>query len=418
MSLRLAARFAAREMRGGLRGFRVFLACLAMGVAAIAAVGSIRAAIEAGLQRDGAALLGGEAELEFTYRFATPEERAWMADTAEAVSEVADFRSMAVRGQGEAAQRALTQIKAVDGAYPLFGEVRLDPPMPLDTALAGADGRPGAVMDGILVAQLGLERGDTFRLGTREFRLMASLTREPDSAAGGFALGPRTIVARDALAGSGLLEPGTLYSSKYRLDLPAGANLDTVKAQAQKAFADTGMRWRDARNGAPEVARFVDRIGAFLVLVGLAGLAVGGVGVSAAVRAYLAEKTDVIATLRTLGAERRLIFEVYFLQIGALSVLGIVLGLVLGGGAPVLLAPLIESRLPVPAQFALHPAPLIEAAIYGALTALVFTLWPLARSGEVRAATLFRDSVAAGRALPPWPFVLATVALLAALVVR
>jgi putative ABC transport system permease protein len=179
MSLRLAARFAAREMRGGLRGFRVFLACLAMGVAAIAAVGSIRAAIEAGLQRDGAALLGGEAELEFTYRFATPEERAWMADTAEAVSEVADFRSMAVRGQGEAAQRALTQIKAVDGAYPLFGEVRLDPPMPLDTALAGADGRPGAVMDGILVAQLGLERGDTFRLGTREFRLMASLTREP-----------------------------------------------------------------------------------------------------------------------------------------------------------------------------------------------------------------------------------------------
>ena len=254
MSLRLAARFAAREMRGGLRGFRVFLACLAMGVAAIAAVGSIRASIEAGLQRDGAALLGGDAEMEFTYRFATPEERAWMEARAAAVSEVADFRSMAVRGKGEEAQRALTQVKAVDGAYPLFGAVGLAPSQPLAAALSGAGGLPGAVMDAILIAQLGLDRGDRFRLGTQEFRLMAELTREPDSAAGGFALGPRTIVARDALDGSGLLEPGTLYSSKYRLDLPEGADLDAVKAAAKSAFAETGMRWRDARNGAPEVA--------------------------------------------------------------------------------------------------------------------------------------------------------------------
>ena len=78
MSLAIAARFAARELRGGLRGFWVFLACLSLGVAAIAAVGSVRAAIEAGLEREGATLLGGDVEMEFTYRFATPEERAWM----------------------------------------------------------------------------------------------------------------------------------------------------------------------------------------------------------------------------------------------------------------------------------------------------------------------------------------------------
>ncbi|MDR9486234.1 MAG: FtsX-like permease family protein [Sediminimonas sp.] len=415
-SLRLAARFALREMRGGLQGFRIFLACLAMGVAAIAAVGSIRAGIEAGLKRDGAALLGGEAEMEFTYRFASADERAWMRQAADAVSEVVDFRSMAVRGSGEAAQRELTQIKAVDGAYPLFGTVRLDSAMPLDEALAGAGGLPGAVMDALLIQQLGLAPGDTFRLGTQDFRLMATLMAEPDSAAAGFGLGPRTIVARDALDGSGLLQPGTLYTSKYRMDLPEGADLNALKARAEAEFAESGMRWRDARNGAPGVARFVDRIGAFLVLVGLSGLAVGGVGVSAAVRAYLSEKTGVIATLRTLGAERRLIFQLYFLQIGALSLIGIALGLILGGGMPMLLAPLIEARLPVPAEFTLHPGPLAEAAIYGALTALIFTLWPLARTGEVRAATLFRDAMDAGRPLPAWPFLVVTAALLAALV--
>lgn len=416
MSLRIAARLARRELRGGLRGFRIFLACLALGVAAIAAVGTVRASIEAGLAREGAALLGGDAAMEFTYRFATPDERAWMDARAARVSEVVDFRSMAVTGEGEAEARALTQVKAVDAAYPLLGEVRLDPAMPLPEALAGAGGLPGAVMQSVLIDRLGLAPGDRFRLGMQDFVLMAALDHEPDGTASGFSLGPRTLVATPALAGSGLLSPGTLFSTDYRLDLPPAADLAATEAEARAAFADAGMRWRDARNGAPGVAEFVSRLGAFLVLVGLSGLAVGGVGVFAAVRAYLARKTAVIATLRTLGASRATIFQTYFLQIGALALVGIALGLALGAGLPILLAPLIEARLPIPAVFGLYPAPLAEAALYGLLTALIFTLWPLARTEEVRAATLFRDAMGGAR---PWPrarYVAATGLALAALV--
>lgn len=400
MSLATSARFARRELRGGLHGFRIFLACLALGVAAIAAVGSVRSAIEAGLEREGAALLGGDAELDFTYRFATADERAWMGTVADQVSEIADFRSMAVVDHNGQTERGLTQIKAVDGAYPLIGAVELDPAMPLSDALAGAEQLPGAVMERALIDRLGLSPGDTFRLGTQNFVLMATLAREPDSAAGGFGLGPRTIVLRSALENAQLLAPGTLFNSKYRLELPDGTDLATLEAQARDQFEATGMRWTDARNGAPGVSEFVERLGAFLVLVGLSGLAVGGVGVSAAVRAYLAEKTSVIATLRTLGAERRTIFETYFIQIGALSLLGIAIGLVLGALVPVLLAPIIEARLPIPASFTIFPAPLIEAAIYGVLTAFVFTLWPLARAEDVRAATLFRDALDKAQLLP------------------
>ena len=416
MSLRIAGRFAARELRGGLGGFRIFLACLALGVAAIAAVGSVRAGIEAGLAREGAAILGGDAEIDLTYRFATPDERDWMDTIAIAVSEVTDFRSMVVTGEGETAERGLTQVKSVDTAYPLNGRVELAPDMPLDDALAGADGLPGAVMQQLLIDRMGMQIGDTFRLGTQEFRLMASLLREPDSGADGFGLGPRTIVLTEALAGAGLLTEGTLYSTKYRLLLPEGSNLDALEARVRAEFEGAGARWRDSRNGAPNVARFVDRLGSFLILVGLSGLAVGGVGVSAAVRAYLAGKTSVIATLRTLGADRATIFQTYFLQIGALSILGIVLGLILGAAIPMALGPFLESRLPVPAVFTIHPAPLMEAAIYGALTALIFTLWPLSRTEEVRAATLFRDALSSGRSLPPIRMLVVILMLLAALI--
>lgn len=416
MSLRLAARFARRELRGGLHGFRIFLACLALGVAAIAAVGSVRASIEAGLAREGAALLGGDAEIEFTYRFAEAEERAWMANNALKVSEIVDFRSMAVATRNGETERGLTQIKAVDGTYPLIGDVLLTPEMTLDVAFAGQGDLPGAVMDRALIDRMGLSIGDTFALGTQDFVLMAELTVEPDAAAGGFTLGPRTIVTTQSLENSSLLEPGTRFSTKYRLALPEGADLAALESAAHAQFEASGLRWTDARNGAPGVAEFVDRLGAFLVLVGLSGLAVGGVGVAAAVRAYLANKTNVIATLRTLGANRSTIFQTYFIQIGILSIVGIAIGLLLGGLAPLLLAPLIEARLPIPAAFAVYPEPLIEAGIYGALTALIFTLWPLARTEEVRAATLFRDALGSSKFLPPLRYLIVIALGLAALI--
>ncbi|WP_170327114.1 ABC transporter permease [Ruegeria arenilitoris] len=408
MSLRLAGRLACRELRGGVRGFRVFLACLALGVAAIAAIGSVRSAIQTGLTQEGAALLGGDAQLEFTYRFASDDERAWMQQTATEVSEVVDFRSMAVVQQGGETQRALTQVKAVDAAYPLLGTPKLEPDQSLSTALADQQGPPGAVMDPVLMDRLGLSVGDRFALGTQDFVLTAALIHEPDGAADGFGLGPRTLVRTVDLQSSGLLTPGTLFSTKYRLNLPPEANLELLSAEAKQSFEGTGMRWTDARNGAPGIAEFVARLSAFLVLVGLSGLAVGGIGVSAAVRAYLAQKTETIATLRTLGADRATIFQTYMIQIGVLSGIGIALGIALGAALPLSLAPLIEVRLPVPAVFTLYPRPLAEAALYGLLTAFLFTLWPLARTEEVRAATLFRDALSSARALPRSSFVVAT----------
>ena len=409
--MRLAWTFARRELRGGLRGFRVFLACLALGVAAIAAVGTVRAGITAGLQEQGAALLGGDAEATFTYRFANETERTYLDQIGEQVSETVDFRSMLVVGD----ERGLTQVRAVDDLYPLIGQVQLTPDIPLKEALAGSDTLPGGVMERVLADRLGLSPGDQFKLGTQDFIFTAVLERFPDNASAGFGLGPRSIVRTADLATSGLITEGTLFDTQYRIALPEGTSLDTLETDVKERFQNNGLRWRDSREGAGGTATFVDRIGAFLILVGLSGLAVGGVGVSAAVRAYLAGKTNVIATLKTLGADRKTIFLTYFFQVGILTIIGVAIGLILGGGIPILLAPVIEASLPVPANFTFNPAPLGEAAIYGTLAALIFTLWPLARTEDIKAATLFRDAFASTSTLPRRPFLIATALLIATL---
>lgn len=398
--LSVARRIAFRELRGGLAGFWIFLACLALGVAAIAAVGSVRQAIQEGLTAQASTLLGGDGEARFTYRFAEPEERAWLEENSSAISEIVDFRSMAVVGEGADRQTGLAQVKGVDGAYPLYGEVILDPPMPVQEALQGAVGLPGMVMETTLIARMDLRLGDTVTLGTQDFRLMASLEREPDSLGSGFAFGPRIIVASEALETSGLITPGTLFETAYRVTLPPEIRVGQLRRQARQQFRDSGMRWRDTTSGTT-IDRFVERMGAFLVLVGLAGLAVGGIGVSAAVRAFLEGKTATIATLKTLGAKGSTIFSVYLIQIGLLALVGIAIGLVLGAGIPYLASPLIVDQLPVPAVFSFYAGPLIEAAFYGVMTALIFTLWPLARAQRIRAAGLFRDVASSASELPP-----------------
>jgi putative ABC transport system permease protein len=414
-SLGLAVRFAMRELRGGIRGFRILIACLALGVAAIAAVGNVRMAIETGLDRNAAVLLGGDAEVEFSYRYASPEERAWMENASEEISEIVDFRSMLGTGGPDGAGRTLVQVKAVDGAYPLYGSVTLEGGGPLADALAPQGAAPGLVADTTLIDQLGLEIGDRVTLGGTAFRLSGRLLQEPDSVTQGISLGPRVIVRRADLEGSGLLSEGSLFESSYRLRLDPGADLEAIGAEAQERFRDKGLQWRDRRGGVPGASRFVDRLADFLVLLGLAGLAVGGVGVAAAVKSHLDAKTETIAIFKTLGAGARTIYAVYFIQVGLLALLGIAIGIVAGTALPLLAAPLVEARLPVPAEFRVYGQPILEAAIYGALTACIFTLWPLARARNVRAAALFRDE-GSGRQLPGRWDVGAVVALLGLLV--
>ncbi len=405
-------RIAFRELRGGLAGFRIFLLCLALGVAAITMVGSVRMAIEEGLAAESGALLGGDASMQFTYRMANDAELAWMDQNAELTSQIVDFLSVVVFER----ERSLVQIKGIDGKYPLYGEVELSIDEPLSEALALRDGLPGLVAEQALFDRLVLETGDLLRLGTKTFQLRAVLTGEPDGASLGFNLGPRVIVEMDALEGSGLMTAGTLFNAHYRLVFPYGADFGVLAQEADTLFAQSGMSWTDASNANPMLGQFIERIGSFLIIIGLAGLMVGGVGVSAAVRAYLGSKNETIGILKTLGASSRVILGVYLTQIGVLAVLGVLLGVILGAGVPIVFGPLLAAELPVPANFTIYWQPVIEAAIYGLLTALIFTLWPLTRVIDIRATVLFRDGIDDTQRFPRWYYVAVVLALVVLLI--
>jgi putative ABC transport system permease protein len=403
-----ALRLARRELRGGIRGLRVFLACLVLGVTAIAAVGSIAASVTAGIKADARELLGGDAEARLAYRPAGAAERDFLAQSG-TVSEIATMRAMARTQGGD--RRSLIELKAVDAAYPLSGTIVLSPAQNLTAALGRRDGSFGAAVDPAILGRLGLAIDDAIKIGDAVLRLRATIEREPDAATGGLIFGPRVLISAAALAETGLIRPGALVTYHYRLRLPPWADAVAWAKTARAAFPEAGWQVRSFGEASPSLERLIDRVALFLSLVGLTALLVGGVGIANAIGGYINGKKATIATLKCLGASTRLIFTAYFVEIMVLALLGIVAALVLGSLAPLVAARLLAGVLPVSVRFGLYPAPLAFAALFGLLTTLVFSLSPLAGIGRVPAGALFRDTVDRARRRIPIPALAATVLL-------
>ncbi|MBZ9939363.1 ABC transporter permease [Mesorhizobium sp. BR1-1-16] len=383
-----ALRFAVRELRAGLNGFIIFLALIALGVAAIAAVGSVSRAMTVGLAREGANILGGDLSVTLVQRQANPEERRFL-DAAGKVSEIATLRGMARKTDGS--DQTLVEIKAVDGAYPLTGTLdiasggsSLDPARPLD-----------AVVDSELLIRLGLQVGDSIDLGSARLRIAGAIASEPDKLSTGLGFGPRLLISRAALDASQLLQPGSLVQWAYRVRLPSGGDPIAVSDQATKDFPEAGWQVRTRDDASPGLKRSINQFAQYLTLVGLAALIVGGVGVANAVGAFLDMKRPVIATLRSLGASARFVVALYFIQIMAIALVGIVIGLVIGALVPLIALRFLVDVLPVGAETGFYPSELAIAALFGLMTAISFALAPLGRIRDVKPTALFRD-VASG----------------------
>ena len=375
-----------RELDWKFKGLRLLFVSLLLGVAALAAVGSLAAAMDRGLSERGGVILGGDVEFARSARPATAQERAPF-DAAGTVAESIRMTSTAVT-----ADRSIPiQLKAVDDRYPLYGQLTL-----ADGRVVRAPPTGTAWVDPALAARIPV--GSSFRLGTATFRVGGVIGEEPDRLGEGFALGPVVMVAIRDLAATGLTQPGSLYEMRYRIAGVAdpAALIDTVKAD----FPVSGWETKTRDNAAPGAGRFFSRMGEFLTLIVLTALVIAGIGIANAVAAFLRARQANIATLKVLGADSATIRRIYALQLAWVAGLATLAGLGIGVLAVPIVSRAAADLLPVPLETSAAWGPLGLAAGFGALTALAASAVPLARAATVPAAGLLRGSVDARRA--PW----------------
>ncbi|HEX6830918.1 MAG TPA: FtsX-like permease family protein, partial [Methyloceanibacter sp.] len=408
LRLPLAFAIAFRELRAGAGGLTVFVLCIALGVMAVAAIGSLGASFDAALARQGRMLVGGDLSFERVHRRASAEERAALDDLGQ-VTESASLRAMARIPGGKS---ALVEAKAVDGAYPLYGEVAVTEPKDAGPIWH----KPGVIVaERSLLERLNVGVGSTVSIGDATVTIGGILGTQPDRLADRLAYGPRVLMSLDTLDRTGLIQPGSLIRWIYRLQLPGERGndrmaLNTARFTIEAKFPESGFGITDWTDPAPSIRREVKRFTQFISLVGLGALLLGGIGVANAIGSYMAKKQQVIATFKTLGATSRLVLAVYLIQALMLAGLGIVIGLVLGALTPALLSATYGSALPIALAVEPHPWSLLTAAGAGLLTMLLFVLLPMGRASVVPPAMLMRSHLTDEQERPPLGFIVTAAA--------
>lgn len=388
LSLAASWRIARRDLSLHLRGLRLLAICLFLGVATLAAIGSLTHSIRAELRDRGQILLGGDIEVELPQRLATPNELASFQSLGQ-LSQTVRMRAMA---NGADRDPLLAELKAVDQAYPLYGKMRLKSGQGRGAPPSGA-----IWIASDLAARMNLSTGQSIEFGNKNFRIDDIIMDEPDRLGEGFTIGPVAMIGMADLPATQLIQPGSLYAAKYRIRLPSDQSANAAREQLDRAHPNAGWDIKDSSNGAPGTRRFVERMGQFLSLVGLAALVIAGIGVGHGVASYLDGKRTSLATLKVLGADGRALAQIYGLQIAAVAALSIIAGLLVGAFLPLLITQIAGEMLPIRPGLSLYPLPLLVAAAYGLFIATAFALPPLAQARLTPAAGLYRAAVNASK---------------------
>lgn len=407
----LPVRLAWRGLRGGRAGWFTIVACLMLGVGAIAASLSLDYSLRRALSDDARALLGGDAELRLTYRPPSEQELTFLKSAGD-LSQSAEMRVMARTLKD--GRQTLAELKTIDQAYPLFGKVDLAPVQTLAQAVAQEGDVWGAAAEQDLLDRLGLSVGDRFTIGEANFVLRAVISREPDRAGANFSLGPRILVASGALPATGLIQPGSLVHYLVLMKLAPGRTAQDFRQTLDAHYDPAPWLFRDASEATPSLKRLLDRTTLFLTLVGLTSLLVGGIGIADGTTAFVDQRLSDIAKLKCLGASNDTILVSHALQFALLAAIGMVLGLALGATAPWIVTATLGDRLPVEAHLGIALVPLAKAFGFGVLASITFATGPLARAAAVPGAQLLRDKVApVARRFRPGPVLLVALAALA-----
>ncbi|MCA1652948.1 MAG: ABC transporter permease [Sphingomicrobium sp.] len=371
-----ALRLARRDLGGGLGGLGLLWLCLAIAVAAIASVTSLASSIDSAIAANGRTLIGGDLVVRSARREASAGELAALRKIG-LVSKSVTLRAMVT---GPRQGTALAELSSIDANWPLAGALDL---APFGTRPHGREAAIGRE----LAERLGITRGSRVRIGYADLTVSGIIDKMPSMSS--FAFAPPVLVDEAGLGATGLVQPGSLTSTSYRLILPSRVDPTTAGKAFQARFPDGGWSIADRKDAGSGTRRFVDRVGELLLLVALAALVIGGLGIASASAAFGASRRTTVATLKLLGAGRATLTAMLAWEVALIAVLAIIVGLAIGG-----LTPLLASQLPN-LPIAPDPAPqwraLAEAAAFGVLVTIGATWGPLAGAVATRPAALLRD---------------------------
>jgi putative ABC transport system permease protein len=382
--LRFALLMSMRETRAALGKFAFLVLAIALGTGALTAVTGFNASVRHTLSREARSLMAADISVRLPLRPPKSDLDTLQSLEAEGIETTRVTETVSMASTGKTVP-VLISVKGADLArYPFYGSLELDPK---ETQL-GADSV--AVSDDLLL-RLGIQLGDSIRVGQKEFRVAARVVSEPDRMTTGFTLGPRVLFTREGLAGTGIITDISRVTERVLLKLPENRDLRALRAKLEETYGKRASI-TDYTQTNPTLTRALDRSTRFLSMVSLIALIVGGLGVGATMQSHLRQKMTNIAFMKCIGGRSEHILYIYLAQALWLGIVGSVLGAVLGAFAQAVFARLVANYFDVNVTLIWPIAAMLQGIVAGLATTALFSLPPLLAIRSIRPISLLQKS--------------------------
>jgi putative ABC transport system permease protein len=394
--MRFVLAMALRETRASWRRLLFFFVCIAVGVAAIVAMRSVIQSVRAVFGREAKALIAADV-LVSTNREWGAEARALidrrLAEAGAAlVTNTIETPTMVRPASGRREVARMSELRAVEAGFPLYGTIGLDGGAPYSHSLLQ---NRGALVRPELLTALGIAVGDDILIGQSTFQVRGIIGNEPGRRVGNFSLGPRVLIDAADLPATGHLAFGSRARRVILVRLPeprVQPLVRTLRRDLQNEFVNV----RSYRATDDEIGRDFERAENYLSLVGLVIVILGGIAVSSVTRVFVQQKMRSIAVLKCVGARSPQIISVYLLQVLTLGCAGSLLGVAIATAAIAAIPLAVDqssttASLLADVAYGVTWSAAAQGSGIGVLVSLLFSIVPLLNERLVKPSLLLRD---------------------------
>lgn len=379
-----------RDARHNFSRLFLFTASLITGIAAVVSLDSMNTSLQEDIDRNAKALLGADIVINGNKKF-EPSLQTLFDSIQFPQAEEADMASMVLflnKGQSR-----LIRLVALEGPFPFYGDLETQP----SNAYALMKSGSYAMLDESLASQYEISSGDSLKVGNSIFPVAGVVKKIPGGGGLQSTFTPTVYIALSALDSTGLIQYGSRVNYRRYIKTNTDAEADELGKWLQPQVRKYGHGFDDVQERKEEMGESFQAIYRFFSLLAFVALILGCIGVASSVHIYAREKRDEVAVLRCIGSTGWQAFNIYFIQIFVLGIIGSVLGSLLGVGIQQLIPILFKDMLPVEVGFAVSWISILQGILLGAVVSVLFSMLPLMAVRFVPPLTVLRADFETGR---------------------
>jgi putative ABC transport system permease protein len=378
-----------RDSRKNRSRLFLFISSMVLGIAALVAIYAVGDNLNHDIDNQAATLIGADLNLHSNKEPAKGTRKLLdsLKGKSTGYAEEQSFASMVlfIKGQGT----RLVQIRALEGAYPFYGQIESTPQTASETFRTQKE----VLVDRTLMLQYKARVGDSVQIGKLNFKIAGALDKAPGQSGFSSTIAPSIFLPLQYLVKSGLIEKGSRISYNYYYRFPDSTDVDQMVIRLAKTFDKNDLDEDTISSKKASTGKSFADVTKFLSLVGFIALLLGCIGVASAVHIYVKEKVQSVAILRCLGLSSKQAFFIYLIQITAIGLLGAIAGCLLGTLIQQILPAVFKDFLPLQMSTRISWRAIEQGLLLGILISFLFSLLPLISIRKVSPLNTIRISV-------------------------